>query len=123
MTIELRTLRHGYRNDPADSETFKSLPHIQAAVVTVLGQVNMILTVAPYTPDKRGDFTVVRGGVREDVTGSAALMPEINVEELTSDGPGGLVALFAEVSMCPSSCDVSFLLSNLKKAQPTCPRA
>lgn len=52
-------------------------------------QVNLILTVAPYTPDKRGDRSVVRDGVREDVTGSSILLPDLMSK--TSPGMGQAV--------------------------------
>lgn len=60
-------------------------------------QVNLILTAAPYTPDKRGDRSVFREGVREDVTGAAILLPDMNLQDLTKDGPTGLIALLAQV--------------------------
>ena len=66
-------------------------------LLVVAMQVNLILTVAPYTPDKRGDRSVVRDGVREDVTGSSILLPDLNVHDLTRDGPSSLIALFAQV--------------------------
>ncbi|KAK9830681.1 hypothetical protein WJX74_002498 [Apatococcus lobatus] len=60
-------------------------------------KVNLVLTVAPYTPDKRGDRSVVRDGIREDVTGSSILLPDLNVQDLIKDGPSGLIALFAQM--------------------------
>ena len=67
----------------------------------------MILTVAPYTPDRAGDRSVVRDGVREDVTGASLLVPDLNIQDLVSNGPGSLIDLFTQVkafTACSCAC-------------------
>lgn len=51
-------------------------------------------TTNPIMPERRGDTAVMVAGRRQDCSGAALMLPEINVAGLTSDGDQGLLELY-----------------------------